>query len=327
VQVVQVDVNERLEASGLDQVWLGHLHLALGEQAPTIPTEAWAYLPVWLRWIVPPQRVHMALATAGAFGVHAQRYGWAAVARFLDDEEGVERPHYVVFAWLLRRLVAGANGVDPASIDAPEVVRHTQVALGHLFSGSDLFALGTHAGAWRSFMKRGGLATGMCSPPPILLQCVDLVGGEVVARQLHSADQVRAIGRDDLWPMIESDQAIAFTLTLDQPLEPALTLVLRPNPNSTWHLEPSERRIAPELQMAALELSEVLNRMDLPTDVRQRYQEAAIRRNRYSPESPLWQCLDSATGEELELVGCWFPRRGDEDAIQRLRWAWQRAGP
>jgi hypothetical protein len=325
LEALPADVIQQVQAQGLDPNWLYHLLEGLGEGAPSVPNEAWPNLLVWLRWIVPPRRFHMALAAVQAVGVHARRHGWGAVQRFFNDEDGeVARPPYAVFAWMLRRLLAGANAVDVATIDDARVVDHSQRALGQLFAGCDLAELHAYEVAWKACVITGG-RSGELEPPPALIEWISLAGGEVMGHQLLKQEAFGSGHRAYLWPAVCSGQVIAFQLEPEQPFAGDIMLVYRPTLAGGWELadRPQGDMVWPQLQLAVIELGEALARMDLPHAVRQHYRDAAVRRARYSPVGSLYLHIDGATPAELAAVGQWFPK--GEHPLERLRHVWETA--
>ena len=306
--------------------WIATLLNAVGEQCPPVPPHAFSMLSIFLQWLLPPQRSHMALATAGAIGIHAARWGWDSVEDVLMDRHytPIERPPYAVFAWMLQRLLEGANRDRIAGLDASVVLDRSQRALGNLFSGSDLFELGAHAAAWKTFTLRGGLAEGSVDPPPALIEWTRLAGGQVLCCQLDTPANLAEAGRQDLWPLVESYQATAFALSTDSSPTREITVIVRPTASGGWRCEPVNLFVTPELRVAMIELQDSLVRAiaHAPESLRLQFQQAAIRRERYSPYVEFYQRLELATPGEWAAIGVWFPSHGEDDPVVRLRDAW-----
>jgi hypothetical protein len=314
------------DADDINIAWVAELLHALGPHCPPVPPDAYAYLHAIMRFLIPPQRWHMALATAQAIGWHARRWGWSSVETVLLDrhEASIERPPYASFAWALMQLLEGANRDRLTALDKVTVVERSQRALCSLFAGCDLFELGAHASAWKAFVIRGGLQPGVEPMPPMLIEWVTLAGGQVIACQLDTPEKLAAAHRPNLWPSVESYQAVAFELSTDIPLVDPLVVKLRPDSDGGWRHEPIERFTAPEMRLTVIELQEALAKalQMAPEPLANRYRQAALRRERYAPSGNFYQRLDLATPDELETVGTWFPNTGGDCAVSRLRNAW-----
>lgn len=324
VQALPVSVLDYVQTAGADTQWLRCFLEALGEDVPPIPADAWSDLElvVWMHGIVPPRRYDLALAAAQAMGVHARRHGWEAVKQFLYGDSIAALPPYLAFGGMLSRLMAGANAVDAAAIKETSIVRRTWAALEHLFAGCDLSDLDRYVAAWEGFVFCGGLAPGDMPPPPVLFESKALQGGEVIAIQLGTEAALRAARQFHLWPMVATGQTIRILLDMGQPIMSRRpTLLFRPTLEGQWTTEGIWARRNPEFQVAARELDEVMARA--PDVLRQVAREAAARRERYeSPTGALYSDPQRATPAELAAVGCWFPEKDGDDALQRLRHAW-----
>jgi hypothetical protein len=313
-------------AGALSIQWIATLLNAVGERCPLVPPHAFSVLSIFLQWLLPPQRLHMALATAEAIGTHAARWGWESVEDVLMDrlDTPIERPPYAVFAWVLLRLLEGANRDRITALDPSVVLDRSQCALRNLFSGSDLFELGAHAAAWKTFTLRGGLAEGAVDPPPALIEWTRLAGEQVLCCQLDTPARLAEAGRLDLWPLVESYQAAAFALSTDSSPTREITVTVRPTTSGGWRCELVNLFVTPELRVAVVELQETLVRATAgaPESLRLQYQQAAIRRERYSPHGEFFRRLEQATPGEWAAIGVWFPSRGEDDPVVRLRNAW-----